>query len=56
MYCYALTVDSREETTMKKWAVLAGAGLCAAALTTAVMTADETITGRLVVRHTIILG
>ena len=33
---------------MKKWAVLAGAGLCAVALTTAVMTADETITGRLV--------
>ena len=33
---------------MRKWAVLAGAGLCAVALTTAVMTADETITGRLV--------
>lgn len=33
---------------MKKWAVLAGAGLCAVVLTTAVMTADETITGRLV--------
>lgn len=33
---------------MKKWAVLAGAGLCAAVLTTAVMTADETITGQLV--------
>lgn len=33
---------------MKKWAVLAGAGLCAVVLTSAVMTADETITGRLV--------
>ena len=33
---------------MKKWAVLAGAGLCAAALTASVMTADETITGQLV--------
>ncbi len=33
---------------MKKWAVLAIAGLCAVALTTSVMTADETITGRLV--------
>ncbi len=33
---------------MKKWAVLAGAGLCAAVLTTAVMTADEMITGQLV--------
>ncbi len=33
---------------MKKWALLVGAGLCAAALTTSVMTAEETITGRLV--------
>ena len=33
---------------MRKWAVLAGAGLCAVVLTTAVMTADETITGQLV--------
>lgn len=33
---------------MKKWAVLAFAGLCATALTASVMTADETITGRLV--------
>ena len=33
---------------MKKWAVLACAGLCAAALTASVMTADETITGQLV--------
>ncbi len=33
---------------MKKRAVLAFAGLCAVALTASVMTADETITGRLV--------
>ena len=33
---------------MKKWALLAGAALCAVALATAVMTADETITGQLV--------
>ena len=34
---------------MKKWALLAGAALCAVALTTAVVTtADETITGQLV--------
>ena len=33
---------------MRKWAVLAFAGLCAVALTTSVMTADETTTGRLV--------
>ena len=33
---------------MKKWTLLAAVGACAVALTTAVMTADETITGRLV--------
>ena len=33
---------------MKKWTLLAAVGACAVALTTAVMTADETITGQLV--------
>jgi len=48
MYSYASAVELTGEAAMKKWTLLAAVGACAVALTTAVMTADETITGQLV--------